>query len=73
MEGDYNSIIMVKISDCGSEVSNDGIPFNLAAQVLVPGVITDDYEKILPGQHLCLKDWMTCWTGRSPSDRRGMS
>ena len=55
LAGDYVSTVFVKISDCEPSISNEGIPFRLKGKGLIPGIKTDDYEKIFPGQHLCLR------------------
>ena len=55
LSGEYVSPALVEISDCEPNVSNDGIPAKLNGRGPVPGLKTDDYEKILSGQHLCLR------------------
>lgn len=50
LSGEYVSTAPAKISDCEPNVINDGIPVKIKGRGLIPGLKTDGYEKILPGQ-----------------------
>ncbi|OHT16514.1 hypothetical protein TRFO_41759 [Tritrichomonas foetus] len=54
VDGVFENTIIFKISDSVPKIA-DGFPLKLRASVFIPGIITDDFEKIFPNQHLCLR------------------
>ncbi|OHS93646.1 hypothetical protein TRFO_11642 [Tritrichomonas foetus] len=67
-DGDFENNIIAKISDAPpinanpitalvTEVNenNEGVPILLSANCIVPGIMNNDFEKIFPNQHLCLR------------------
>lgn len=54
VDGIFENTIVYKISDSVPKL-REGIPLNLKASVFIPGIVTDDFEKIFPKQLLCLR------------------
>lgn len=52
--GTYDSSFILKFSDTDPSM-NGGMEYHVCATSCIPGIITDDFEKIFPGQPLCLR------------------
>ena len=53
-DGIFENTIIIKVSDSMPKYS-EGIPLKLMASAYSPGIITDDFEKVFPGQILGLR------------------
>lgn len=55
-DGQFENQVVVKVSDTDPNSDDfEGRPFKLLGSCVVPGLLASDYEKIFPGQHLCLR------------------
>lgn len=53
-DGVFENTIIYKIGDCLPKYK-EGFEIKLKAAAYIPGIITADFEKIFPNQHLCLR------------------